>query len=42
MSFPFIVWIVLTLALETTFVTGWFIKEMAFQSLRRGIVNQHN
>ncbi len=34
-------WIALTLALETMFVTAWFVKRMAFQSLRRGILNQH-
>ena len=38
---PLMLWISLTLALETMFVTGWFIKRMAFQSLRRGILNQH-
>ena len=38
---PLMPWISLTLALETMFVTGWFIKRMAFQSLRRGILNQH-
>ncbi|MGH2695236.1 MAG: heavy metal translocating P-type ATPase, partial [Actinomycetota bacterium] len=41
-TFPLMPWIILTLALETMFVTGWFIKKMAFQSLRRGILNQHN
>ncbi|HWB71683.1 MAG TPA: heavy metal translocating P-type ATPase [Egibacteraceae bacterium] len=38
---PLLPWIMLTLALETMFVTGWFIKHMAFQSLRRRILNQH-
>ncbi|UGY91256.1 heavy metal translocating P-type ATPase [Streptomyces gobiensis] len=41
-SVPLLPWIMLTLALETMFVTGWFIKKMAFASLRRGILNQHN
>ncbi len=39
---PLMPWIMLTLALETMFVTAWFVKRMAFQSLRRGILNQHN
>ena len=34
-------WILLALALDTMFVTGWFIKKMAWASLRRGIFNQH-
>ncbi|MDP8927980.1 MAG: cation-translocating P-type ATPase, partial [Actinomycetota bacterium] len=38
---PLMPWIMLTLALETMFVTAWFVKRMAFQSLRRGILNQH-
>jgi len=29
------------LALNTMFVTGWFIMKMAWASLRRGILNQH-
>jgi cation transport ATPase len=33
--------ILLALALATMFVTGWFIKKMAWASLRRGIFNQH-
>ena len=41
LDIPLMPWISLTLALETMFVTGWFIKRMAFQSLRRGILNQH-
>ena len=41
LAIPLMPWIALTLALETMFVTGWFIKRMAFQSLRRGILNQH-
>jgi Cu+-exporting ATPase len=38
---PLMPWIMLTLALETMFVTGWFVKRMAWASLRRGILNQH-
>jgi heavy metal translocating P-type ATPase len=38
---PLLPWIMLTLALETMFVTGWYIKRMAWASLRRGILNQH-
>ncbi len=34
-------WLLLALALNTMFVTGWFIKKMAWASLRRGILNQH-
>jgi Cu+-exporting ATPase len=41
-TLPLLPWIMLALALETMFVTGWFIKRMAWQSLRRGILNQHN
>jgi Cu+-exporting ATPase len=40
-SIPLMPWIMLTLALETMFLTGWFVKKMAFASLRRGILNQH-
>jgi Cu+-exporting ATPase len=42
LTFDLLPWVMLTLALETMFVTGWFIKKMAWQSLRRGILNQHN
>ncbi len=42
LTFALLPWVMLTLALETMFVTGWFIKKMAWQSLRRGILNQHN
>ncbi|MBA2319523.1 MAG: heavy metal translocating P-type ATPase [Deltaproteobacteria bacterium] len=38
---PLMPWVMLTLALETMFVTGWYIKRMAWASLRRGILNQH-
>lgn len=41
-TFRLMSWVLLAIALETMFVTGWFIKKMAFQSLRRGILNQHN
>ena len=40
-TIPLMPWIALTLALETMFVTAWFVKRMAWQSLRRGILNQH-
>jgi heavy metal translocating P-type ATPase len=40
-SFPLMPWVLLALALETMFVVGWFIKKMAFGSLRRRILNQH-
>lgn len=38
---PFLDWVTLALALETMFVTGWFVKRMAWASLRRRILNQH-
>jgi len=38
---PLMPWVMLTLALETMFVTGWHIKRMAWASVRRGILNQH-
>ncbi len=38
---PLMPWILLALALNTMFATGWFIKKMAWASLRRGIFNQH-
>lgn len=38
---PLLPWLLLALALDTMFVTGWFIKKMAWASLRRGIFNQH-
>jgi heavy metal translocating P-type ATPase len=34
-------WILAGLALTTMLGTGWFIKKMAWASLRRGILNQH-
>ncbi|MFP5252307.1 MAG: heavy metal translocating P-type ATPase [Actinomycetes bacterium] len=41
LAHPFLAWVMLTLALETMFVTAWFVKKMAWASLRRGILNQH-
>ncbi len=38
---PLMPWVALTLALETMFVTAWFVKKLAWASLRRGILNQH-
>ncbi|GMQ97811.1 MAG: heavy metal translocating P-type ATPase [Acidimicrobiia bacterium] len=38
---PLMPWLLLALALNTMFVTGWFIMKMAWASLRRGILNQH-
>jgi Cu+-exporting ATPase len=38
---PFLAWVMLTLALWTMFVTAWFVKTMAFASVRRWIFNQH-
>jgi Cu+-exporting ATPase len=38
---PFLPWVMLTIAVETMFVTAWFVKKMAWASLRRGILNQH-
>ncbi len=38
---PALPWLLLALALNTMFITGWFIQKMAFASLRRGILNQH-
>ncbi len=35
-------WATLGLALATMFGPGWYIKKKAWQSLRRGILNQHN
>ena len=35
-------WATLSLALVTMFGPGWYIKKKAWQSLRRGILNQHN
>ncbi len=40
-SIPLMPWVMLTLALETMFVTGWFIARMAYQAVRRRILNQH-
>lgn len=39
---PFMPWIMLGLALLTMFWPGRWIKTQAWQSLRRGILNQHN
>ncbi|WP_420810517.1 heavy metal translocating P-type ATPase [Jiangella aurantiaca] len=41
LAHPFLMWIMFALALETMFVTAWFVKRMAWASLRRGILNQH-
>ncbi|MDP8957857.1 MAG: heavy metal translocating P-type ATPase [Actinomycetota bacterium] len=41
LAHPFLMWVMLTLALETMFITAWFVKKMAWASLRRGILNQH-
>jgi len=38
---PLMPWLLLALALNTMFATGWFIMKMAWASLRRGILNQH-
>lgn len=40
-SIPAMPWILLVLAAATMFGPGWFIKKMAWASLRRGIFNQH-
>jgi heavy metal translocating P-type ATPase len=40
-SIPAMPWILLALALNTMFVTGWFVKKMAWASFRRRIFNQH-
>ncbi|MFQ5827051.1 MAG: heavy metal translocating P-type ATPase, partial [Dehalococcoidia bacterium] len=38
---PWFRWVMLALALGTMFGPGWYIKRMAWASLRRGILNQH-
>ncbi len=38
---PWMPWLLLGVAIATMFGTGWFIKKMAWASLRRGIFNQH-
>ncbi len=38
---PFLMWVMLALALATMFGPAWFVKKMAWASLRRGILNQH-
>ncbi len=38
---PWIRWVMLTLALFTMFIPGWYIKKMSWFSLKRGILNQH-
>ena len=38
---PLMPWLLLAIALNTMFVTGWFIKKTAWASLRRRILNQH-
>ncbi|MFB6272965.1 MAG: heavy metal translocating P-type ATPase, partial [Salinibacter sp.] len=39
---PWFPYAMLGLALATMFGPGWYIKKKAYQSLRRGILNQHN
>ena len=39
---PWFQYAMLGLALATMFGPGWYIKKKAYQSLRRGILNQHN
>lgn len=41
LSHPVLVWVMFALALGTMFGTAWFVKRMAWASLRRGILNQH-
>lgn len=41
LAHPFLAWVMLTVALWTMFLTGAFIKRMAFASIRRRIFNQH-
>ncbi|WP_205855847.1 heavy metal translocating P-type ATPase, partial [Phytoactinopolyspora endophytica] len=41
LAHPFLAWVMLALALATMFVTAWFVKRMAWASLRRRILNQH-
>jgi len=38
---PWFKWPMLALALGTVFGPGWYIVKMAYQSARRGILNQH-
>ncbi len=40
-AWPFLLWLMPTLALATIFGPGWHILAMAWASLRRGILNQH-
>ncbi len=40
-AWPFLLWLMPTLALSTIFGPGWHILTMAWASLRRGILNQH-
>ena len=40
-QFSWMRWLMLSLALFTMFGPGWYIKKMAWASLRRGILNQH-
>jgi len=41
MMFPWFAYVMMVLALGTMFWPGWYIKKKAWQSLRRGILNQH-
>jgi Cu+-exporting ATPase len=38
---PWMIWLVMVLALANVFVLGWHYLKMAVASLRRGILNQH-
>ena len=38
---PWFKWVMMALALTTSFATGWHILKMAYHSLRRRILNQH-
>jgi heavy metal translocating P-type ATPase len=41
LSHPVLPWVMAVLALATMFGAAWFVKRMAWASLRRGILNQH-
>ena len=41
LAHPFLPWVMFAIAVETMFVTAWFVKKMAWASLKRGILNQH-
>ncbi|MBW3597535.1 MAG: heavy metal translocating P-type ATPase [Planctomycetes bacterium] len=40
-AWPFLIWLTPTLALSTMFGPGWHFLNMAYASLKRGILNQH-